>query len=86
MPELIKTIHMKCFRKFKDNALAAAERNILVGANNSGKTSILHALRLFFHALSGEFSGSSSKISFHKRFISDGWMDDLCTELRGDED
>lgn len=70
MPEQIKTIHLKRFRKFKDNTLSANQRNVLVGANNSGKTSILHALRLFFFSMSGEFSGPANKISFHKRYIS----------------
>jgi energy-coupling factor transporter ATP-binding protein EcfA2 len=69
MPEQIKSIQMKRFRKFKDNILSPSQRNVLVGANNSGKTSILHALRLFFLSLSGEFSGPPNKIIFHKRFI-----------------
>ncbi len=69
MPPAIKTVRLKRFRKFKDNELAATEHNILVGANNSGKTSILHALRLFFFAASGAFSGKPAKIKFHKRFI-----------------
>jgi predicted ATP-dependent endonuclease of OLD family len=70
MPEQIKSIHLKRFRKFNDNILHADQRNVLVGANNSGKTSILHALRLFFVTLSGEFSGQANKVSFHKRYIS----------------
>lgn len=69
MPEPIKAIRLKRFRKFKDNDLIAADHNVLVGANNSGKTSILHALRLFFFAASGEFSGAAGKAKFHKRYI-----------------
>lgn len=69
MPQSIKTIRLKRFRKFKDNDLIAAEHNVLVGANNSGKTSILHAIRLFFFAATGEFSGSAGKAKFHKRYI-----------------
>jgi energy-coupling factor transporter ATP-binding protein EcfA2 len=72
MAEQIKSIHLKRFKKFKDNVLQATQHNILVGANNSGKTSILHALRLFFLSLSGEFSGPVNNISFHKRYISVG--------------
>ena len=53
-----------------DNTLYAKQRSILVGANNSGKTSILHALRLFFYSVAGEFSGIANNISFHKRYIS----------------
>ena len=70
MPQQIKSIHLKRFRKFKDNTLVTAKRNVLVGANNSGKTSILHALRLFFFAVGGEFSGTAKKLKFHKRYIS----------------
>lgn len=70
MAEAIKSIHLKRFRKFQDNTLSVSLRNVLVGANNSGKTSILHALRLFFLSVSGEFSGPANGISFHKRYIS----------------
>ena len=70
MPQQIKVIHLKRFRKFNDNILDTDKYNVLVGANNSGKTSILHALRLFFLSLSGEFSGPTRSISFHKRYIS----------------
>jgi len=69
MSQQIKKIHLKRFRKFKDNILHATQHNVLVGANNSGKTSILHALRLFFFAVSDEFSGTSDRITFHKRYI-----------------
>ena len=69
MPEPIKTIRLKRFRKFKDNELTASDHNVLVGANNSGKTSILHALRLFFFAASGEFSGAAGAVKFHKRYV-----------------
>lgn len=69
MPEPIKAIRLKRFRKFKDNDLIASDHNVLVGANNSGKTSILHALRLFFFAASGEFSGAAGSVKFHKRYV-----------------
>lgn len=74
MPQQIKSVHLKRFRKFKDNILDIGKYNVLVGANNSGKTSILHALRLFFLSVSGEFSGATRSISFHKRYIS---IDDI---------
>jgi hypothetical protein len=70
MPLQIKAIHLSRFRKFKDSILCAKQNNVLVGANNSGKTSILHALRLFFLSLVGEFSGPTNNITFHKRYIS----------------
>jgi energy-coupling factor transporter ATP-binding protein EcfA2 len=69
MPQLIKSLRLKRFRKFKDNHFIASQHNVLVGANNSGKTSILHALRLFFFAASDEFSGAADNVKFHKRYI-----------------
>lgn len=69
MPAKIKSLHLKRFRRFKGNSLYATQYNVLVGANNSGKTSILNALRLFFLSLSSEFSGPAGKVSFHKRYI-----------------
>ena len=68
-PQRIKSIHIKRFRKFRDNILFATQHNVLVGANNSGKTSVLHAIRLFFLSLGGEFSGAAGSIKFHRRYI-----------------
>jgi hypothetical protein len=62
------------FKTFSDNCLYASSRNVLVGGNNSGKTSILHALRLFFYAVSNEFSGPVDRLHFHKRYIA---VDDI---------
>ena len=69
MPDPIRAIRVKRFKKFKDNDLTASDHNILVGANNSGKTSLLHAVRLFFFAASGEFSGAAGNVKFHKRYV-----------------
>jgi predicted ATPase len=69
MADLIKAIRLKRYKKFKDNDLTASNHNVFVGANNSGKTSLLHAVRLFFFAASGEFSGAAGNVKFHKRYI-----------------
>ena len=69
MAESIKAIRLKRFRKFKDNELSVSDHNVLVGANNSGKTSILHAIRLFFFAAAEAFSGKAGKVKFHKRYL-----------------
>ena len=69
MPDPIRAIRVKRFKKFKDNDLTASDHNVLVGANNSGKTSLLHAVRLFFFAASGEFSGAAGNVKFHKRYV-----------------
>lgn len=67
----IKSVHLFKFRQFKDVTLDFKEINILVGANNSGKTSILTALRIFFRVLGEEGSliGNGQKIEFHPHFI-----------------
>ncbi len=69
MAEPITEIRVKRFKKFKNNALVASTYNVLVGANNSGKTSLLHAIRLFFFAVAGKFSGDPRKVKFHKRYV-----------------
>ena len=45
---------------------------MLVGPNNSGKTTILHALRAFFALMSGHVTleGTPPKPAYHRRFLS----------------
>ena len=68
----IKKIHLKRFRQFKDTIIEAGEFNLLVGPNNSGKTSILYAVRSFFLLMSGHvrFDGSPPEANYHRRFLS----------------
>ena len=44
---MFKRIELKNFRKHERFSVSCRERNILVGPNNAGKSSILDALRLF---------------------------------------
>lgn len=69
MADPIKAIRLKRYKKFRDNDLTTSNHNVFVGANNSGKTSLLHAVRLFFFAASGEFSGPAGNVKFHKRYV-----------------
>jgi len=68
----IKQIHLKRFRQFKDSIVEAGEFNLLVGPNNSGKTSILYAVRAFFLLMSGHvfLEGSPPEARYHRRFLS----------------
>lgn len=49
----IKNIRLERFRQFSDTAVAVGDFNVLVGPNNCGKTTILHAIRAFFLLMHG---------------------------------
>jgi ATPase involved in DNA repair len=44
----IKKIRLERFRQFADTTFEVGDFNLLVGPNNCGKTSVLHAIRAFF--------------------------------------
>lgn len=46
---MIKSIYIKNFRVFKEETFVLDENNILIGDNNSGKTTILLAMDVFFN-------------------------------------
>ena len=68
----IKSIHLQRFRQFADTKLSVRDFNLLVGPNNSGKTSILHAIKSFFFLMHGHvrFEGTPPKPIYHRRFLS----------------
>lgn len=68
----IKSIHLERFRQFADTQINTNDFNLLVGPNNSGKTTILHAIRTFFLLMHGhvKFEGNPPKPKYHKRFLS----------------
>ncbi|KZD12388.1 ATP-dependent nuclease [Oceanibaculum pacificum] len=66
----LETISVRNFRLLRRLAINLAEQKtttVLVGPNNSGKTSVMDALRLFtkLRALEGEAGAKASGISFH---------------------
>jgi ABC-type cobalamin/Fe3+-siderophores transport system ATPase subunit len=69
----IKKIRLQRFRQFEDTTFNVGPFNILVGANNCGKTSVLHAIRAFFLLMHGHvrFEGEPPMAVYHRRFISD---------------
>lgn len=68
----IKSIHLQRFRQFADTKVEVGPFNLLVGPNNCGKTTILHAIRSFFLLMHGHvrFEGNPPKPDYHRRFLS----------------
>lgn len=68
----IREIRLERFRQFRDARIEVSDVNLLVGPNNCGKTSILHAIRAFFALMNGHvrFEGTPPVASYHRRFLS----------------
>jgi ABC-type cobalamin/Fe3+-siderophores transport system ATPase subunit len=68
----IKNIRLQRFRQFGDTTFEVGPFNLLVGPNNCGKTSLLHAIRAFFLLMHGHvrFEGEPPKANYHRRFLS----------------
>ena len=68
----IKKIRLQRFRQFADTTFEVEEFNILVGPNNCGKTSLLHAIRAFFLLMHGhvKIGGDPPVANYHRRFLS----------------
>jgi ABC-type cobalamin/Fe3+-siderophores transport system ATPase subunit len=67
----IKSLRMQRFRQFEDTSLEFGDFNLLVGPNNSGKTTVLHGLRAFFLLMQGHlrFEGNPVKATYHRRYL-----------------
>lgn len=68
----IKSIRLQRFRQFGDTTFDVGAFNLLVGPNNSGKTSLLHAVRTFFYLMNGHvrLEGDPPTAVYHRRFLS----------------
>ena len=60
----LASIQLERFKSFQNTTFCFKSHNILVGANNSGKSSILHAVRLFFKLAQNAFVGTAGNIKF----------------------
>lgn len=49
---MIEHIHLRNFKRFEDQEFELTDRTVLVGPNNSGKTTLLQAINVWCHALS----------------------------------
>lgn len=67
----IKSIRLQRFRQFNDLTIAVGDFNLLVGPNNCGKSTVLHAIRAFFQLMHGhvKFDGTPATATYHKRFL-----------------
>jgi energy-coupling factor transporter ATP-binding protein EcfA2 len=67
----IKKIRLERFRQFADTTFEVGDFNLLVGPNNCGKTSVLHAIRAFFLLMHGHvrFEGDPPSAKYHRRFL-----------------
>ncbi|WP_437284338.1 AAA family ATPase [Sorangium sp. So ce406] len=67
----IRSLRLQRFRQFADTIVEVRDFNVLVGPNNCGKTTILHAIRAFFLLMHGHvrFEGNSPDAVYHKRYL-----------------
>lgn len=67
----IKRLRLERFRQFADTTFEFGGTNLLVGPNNCGKTSVLHAIRAFFLLMHGHvrIDGDPPKAEYHKRYL-----------------
>ncbi len=63
---MIKSIHITNFKGFQEFEIAFQRINLLVGGNNSGKTTIFHALQTFFWCLEQTAEASASEVTLKK--------------------
>jgi ABC-type branched-subunit amino acid transport system ATPase component len=68
----IRSLRLERFRQFADTTFEFGDINLLVGPNNSGKTTVLHAIRAFFLLMHGHvrMEGDPPKPFYHKRYLS----------------
>ena len=68
----ITSLRLQRFRQFADTTIVVRDFNVLVGPNNCGKTTILHAIRAFFLLMNGHvrFEGNPPTAAYHKRYLS----------------
>jgi predicted ATP-dependent endonuclease of OLD family len=69
----IKKIRLQRFRQFSDTTIEFGDFNVLVGPNNSGKTTVLHAIRAFFLLMHGAAMSVSKVIRQSPVIIEDSY-------------
>lgn len=65
----ISKLHLKNFKQFADTMIELPRLALLVGPNNCGKTSVLWAIKLFFHLMNHEVREQGGRVYFHNRYV-----------------
>jgi ABC-type cobalamin/Fe3+-siderophores transport system ATPase subunit len=65
----IKEVRLIRFRQFKDTTFHFGDVNVLAGANNSGKTSVLWAIKTFYYFAKKALAVRNNEIDFHKHYV-----------------
>src|SRR5437667_5803744 len=63
---MIKSLRIENLKGFQEYSIDLARLNLLVGGNNSGKTTIFHALQLFFWCVDQTTDRSGASVTFKK--------------------
>lgn len=82
----IRRLAIQRFRGIESLELQPKSRNVLVGANNAGKSSILEALDLALHPVIGRQRPAPTELDYYDRNVAAGFeievvLGDLSTEL-----
>lgn len=65
----IKKLKLERFKKFQKTEISLCDLNILAGPNNSGKTSILLALKIFFYFIHKSLYVKNNKLVFQNHYV-----------------
>ena len=70
----IASVHFKNFKALQDFSISLQQMNVLVGPNNSGKSTLLSGFRVLEQALKTANSRRASRVPTHWGYLSDGHL------------
>lgn len=69
-PPRVASLELVNFRQFKNTSIKFPDQfAVLAGANNSGKTTILWAIKAFFQIMRNSVSSERGGLAFHNRYV-----------------
>ena len=69
MPMKIDRVRLVRFRRFRDTTIHLQDLSILAGANNSGKTTVLWAMKTFFHFCKNAAYEERGALKFRNHYV-----------------